>query len=192
MQSGPGTWVGNETECSSILRGEFPLVASGKHCGSLACDRTPSPPVSGSWREEADDVGVFHEVEGPVSPGASYETRLWVWGLGCPWYWPRIAPPNLPDIGEVLPGVWSRVDLEPGIPPRRQPRWVEGSGHWSAPRPPRKRQQRPYTPLMISGTPVERVSSFKYLGVNISEDLTWTTHMQTQVKKARQRLYHLR
>ncbi len=56
----------------------------------------------------------------------------------------------------------------------------------------RKRQQRPYTPLMISGTPVERVSSFKYLGVNISEDLTWTTHIQTQVKKARQRLHHLR
>ncbi len=56
----------------------------------------------------------------------------------------------------------------------------------------RKRQQRPYTPLMISGTPVERVSGFKYLGVNISEDLTWTTHIQTPVKKARQRLYHLR
>ncbi len=31
-----------------------------------------------------------------------------------------------------------------------------------------------------------------YLGVNISEDITWTTHIQTQVKKARQRLYHLR
>ncbi len=29
----------------------------------------------------------------------------------------------------------------------------------------RKRQQRPYTPLMISGTPVERVSSFKYKSV---------------------------
>ncbi len=56
----------------------------------------------------------------------------------------------------------------------------------------RKRQQQPHTPLMISGTPVERVSSFKYLGVIISEDLTWTTHIQTQVKKARQRLYHLR
>ncbi len=56
----------------------------------------------------------------------------------------------------------------------------------------RERQQQPYTPLMISGTPVERVSSFKYLGVNISEDLTWTAHIQTQVKKARQRLYHLR
>ncbi len=45
---------------------------------------------------------------------------------------------------------------------------------------------------MISGTPVERVSSFKYFGVNISEDLTWTTHIQTQVKKARQRLRQLR
>ncbi len=56
----------------------------------------------------------------------------------------------------------------------------------------RKRQQRPYTPLMISGTPVERVSSFKYLGVNISEDLSRTAHIQAQVKKARQRLYHLR
>ncbi len=56
----------------------------------------------------------------------------------------------------------------------------------------RKRHLRPYTPLMISGTPVEGVSSFKYLGVNISGDLTWTTHIQTQVKKARQRLYHLR
>ncbi len=36
------------------------------------------------------------------------------------------------------------------------------------------------------------MSSFKYLGVNISEDLTWTKHIQTQVKKARQRLYYLR
>ncbi len=56
----------------------------------------------------------------------------------------------------------------------------------------RKRQQRPYTLLMISGTPVERVSSFKYLNVNLYEDLTWTAHIQTQVKKAKQRLYHLR
>ncbi len=31
-----------------------------------------------------------------------------------------------------------------------------------------------------------------HLGANISEDLTWTAHIQTQVKKARQRLYHLR
>ncbi len=56
----------------------------------------------------------------------------------------------------------------------------------------RKRQQRPYSPLMISGTPVERENSFKYFGVNISEDLTWAAHIQTQFKKARQRLCHLR
>ncbi len=49
----------------------------------------------------------------------------------------------------------------------------------------RKRHLLAYTPLMISGTPVERVSSFKHLGVNISEDLTWTTHIQTQVKKVK-------
>ncbi len=53
-------------------------------------------------------------------------------------------------------------------------------------------RKRTYSPLMISGTPVERVSSFKYLGVNISEDLTWTAHIQTRIKKARQRLYYLR
>ncbi len=32
------------------------------------------------------------------------------------------------------------------------------------------------------------MSSFKYLEINISEDLTWTAHIQTQVKKARKRL----
>ncbi len=46
--------------------------------------------------------------------------------------------------------------------------------------------------IVLPKRTVERVSSFKYLGVNISDDLTWTAHIQTQVKKARQRLYHLR
>ncbi len=55
----------------------------------------------------------------------------------------------------------------------------------------RKRQHRPYTPPLISGTPVERVSSFKYLGVNIFVDLTWTAHIETQIKEARQMLYQL-
>ena len=51
---------------------------------------------------------------------------------------------------------------------------------------------RTYTPLLIDGAPVERESSFKYLGVHISKDLSWTVHTDTAVKKARQHLYHLR
>ncbi len=47
----------------------------------------------------------------------------------------------------------------------------------------RKKQRLPYTPLKISGTPVERVSSFKKLGVNISEDLTWTAHLKHRSRK---------
>ncbi len=56
----------------------------------------------------------------------------------------------------------------------------------------RKKHLLPYTPLMISGTPVERVSSFKYLGCKPlrGPDMDYTH--STQVKKARQRMYHLR
>ena len=53
-------------------------------------------------------------------------------------------------------------------------------------------QVRDYTPLSINGTPVERVDTFKYLDVQITDDLTWSTHLGTMVKKASQRLFHLR
>ena len=56
----------------------------------------------------------------------------------------------------------------------------------------RRAQQPTHTPLMMNGTTVERVSSHKYLGVHITEDLTWSSHTDTLVRKARQRLYHLR
>lgn len=39
---------------------------------------------------------------------------------------------------------------------------------------------------------MERVSSTKFLGVHISEDLSWTTNTASLVKKAQQRLYFLR
>ena len=55
-----------------------------------------------------------------------------------------------------------------------------------------RNQVRDYTPLSINGTPVERMDTFKYLGVQITDDLTWPPHLDTVVKKARQRLYHLR
>jgi len=56
----------------------------------------------------------------------------------------------------------------------------------------RTQHQRTCTPLGIKGTAVERVSSFSYLGVYIAEDLTWTTHIDSLVRMAKQYLYHLR
>ncbi|KAI5619386.1 gastrula zinc finger protein XlCGF28.1-like [Silurus asotus] len=56
----------------------------------------------------------------------------------------------------------------------------------------RKSNSRRHLPVNINGTEVERVSSFKFLGVHISEDLTWQQNMSALVKKAQQRLYFLR
>ncbi|KAK1802877.1 hypothetical protein P4O66_021404 [Electrophorus voltai] len=55
-----------------------------------------------------------------------------------------------------------------------------------------KKQERHYQPVRISGTTGERVDSFRYLGVHISQDLSWSHHTNSLAKKARQRLYHLR
>uniref|UniRef100_A0A669CU71 Reverse transcriptase domain-containing protein n=1 Tax=Oreochromis niloticus TaxID=8128 RepID=A0A669CU71_ORENI len=49
-----------------------------------------------------------------------------------------------------------------------------------------------HPPLTIDGAAVERVSSTKFLGVHISEDLSWTTNTASLAKKAQQRLYFLR
>uniref|UniRef100_A0A3B3BP10 Reverse transcriptase domain-containing protein n=1 Tax=Oryzias melastigma TaxID=30732 RepID=A0A3B3BP10_ORYME len=50
----------------------------------------------------------------------------------------------------------------------------------------------PHAPIHIKGKVVERVDSFKFLGVHISEDLSWTTACSKVVKKAHQRLFFLR
>ncbi|KAK1792883.1 hypothetical protein P4O66_001618 [Electrophorus voltai] len=55
-----------------------------------------------------------------------------------------------------------------------------------------KKQERHYQPVRISGTTVERVGSFRYLGVHISQDLSWSLHTNSLATKARQHLYHLR
>ncbi|KAI2650776.1 hypothetical protein H4Q32_000841 [Labeo rohita] len=47
-------------------------------------------------------------------------------------------------------------------------------------------------PLTIDSSAVERVSSTKFLGVHITEDLTWTTNTMSLSKKAQQRLHFLR
>ncbi|KAK1803187.1 hypothetical protein P4O66_021707 [Electrophorus voltai] len=55
-----------------------------------------------------------------------------------------------------------------------------------------KKQERHYQLVRISGTTVERVDSFRYLGVHILQDLSWSRHTNSLAKKARQCLYHLR
>ncbi|KAI3354789.1 hypothetical protein L3Q82_004531 [Scortum barcoo] len=48
------------------------------------------------------------------------------------------------------------------------------------------------SPLYIGGTAVEVVSSFRYLGVHISDDLTWSKNTSCLIRKAHQHLYFLR
>ncbi|KAK3531119.1 hypothetical protein QTP70_011867 [Hemibagrus guttatus] len=53
----------------------------------------------------------------------------------------------------------------------------------------RREKGRTHDPIHINGMAVERVSSFKFLGTHISEDLSWTTNTSSLVKKAHQRLF---
>jgi len=55
-----------------------------------------------------------------------------------------------------------------------------------------RKKQPVHIPLHIHGEIVERVSSFKFLGTHISEDLSWKTNITASVKKAQQRMYFLR
>nr|XP_061803034.1 cilia- and flagella-associated protein 74-like [Nerophis lumbriciformis] len=49
-----------------------------------------------------------------------------------------------------------------------------------------------HQPLTIGNDVVEKVRSFKFLGVTVTEDLSWGDHISTAVGKAQQRLYYLR
>ena len=54
------------------------------------------------------------------------------------------------------------------------------------------RNKKDIPPLIIKGERVERVSSARFLGVHIEEDLTWNVNTTEILKKAQQRLYFLR
>uniref|UniRef100_A0A8C8LT59 E3 ubiquitin-protein ligase n=1 Tax=Oncorhynchus tshawytscha TaxID=74940 RepID=A0A8C8LT59_ONCTS len=54
-----------------------------------------------------------------------------------------------------------------------------------------RKQQREHAPIHINGTAVEKVKSFKFLGVHITEDLKWSTQTDSVVKE-QQRLFNLR
>ena len=49
-----------------------------------------------------------------------------------------------------------------------------------------------HTLVTIKSEQVETVKQYKYLGITVQSDLKWDQHIQCQVKKASQRLYHLR
>ncbi len=55
-----------------------------------------------------------------------------------------------------------------------------------------RRQSREHTPISIDKTPVERVNSFQFLCVHITEDLTWSNHTDAVLKKTYQCLFFLR
>ncbi len=54
-----------------------------------------------------------------------------------------------------------------------------------------RRQSREHTPITIDKTPV-RVTSFKFFGVHITEELTWSAHTYAVLKKRHKRLFFLR
>ena len=49
-----------------------------------------------------------------------------------------------------------------------------------------------HAPILIDEAVVEQVESFKFLGVHITNRLTWSKHTKTVVKRAQQNLFPLR
>jgi len=50
----------------------------------------------------------------------------------------------------------------------------------------------PPPPVSLNGTPVERVTTFKLLGVHIASDLKWVQHVNAIMSKATSRLHFLK
>ncbi|MCI4378698.1 hypothetical protein PGIGA_G00218730 [Pangasianodon gigas] len=57
---------------------------------------------------------------------------------------------------------------------------------------PRRRRKEQHTPVYIGETEVERVKTFKFLGIYSSKDLTWSHNTQQLLRRSQQRLYFLR
>ena len=55
----------------------------------------------------------------------------------------------------------------------------------------RKRRSE-QAPINIDGAVVERVESFKFLGVHMTNKVSWSKHTKTVVKRVRQHLFPLR
>ena len=55
-----------------------------------------------------------------------------------------------------------------------------------------RRNRTVNSPIVINGEPVEQVDSFKYLGVILDENFSFTKHVTAVQKKSQQRLHVLR
>jgi hypothetical protein len=55
-----------------------------------------------------------------------------------------------------------------------------------------RKRRAEHSPIHIDWAVVEKVESFKFLGVHISKDLSWSKHTNTVVRRARQYLFPLR
>ena len=52
----------------------------------------------------------------------------------------------------------------------------------------RKRSTK-HVPILIDGAVVEQVENFKFLGVHVTNNLSWSKHTKTVVKRARLSLF---
>ena len=52
-----------------------------------------------------------------------------------------------------------------------------------------RKRRTEHAPILIDGAVVEQVESFKFLGVHITNELSWSKHTKTVVKRARQNLF---
>jgi hypothetical protein len=55
-----------------------------------------------------------------------------------------------------------------------------------------RKRRTEHAHILIDGAVVEQVESFKFLGVHITNKLSWSKHTKTVVKRARQSLFPLR
>ena len=54
-----------------------------------------------------------------------------------------------------------------------------------------RKKRTEHAPILIDGAAVEQVERFKFLGVHITNKLTWSKYTKTVVKRARQNLFPL-
>eukprot|EP00061_Rhincodon_typus_P010117 g34159.t1 len=52
-----------------------------------------------------------------------------------------------------------------------------------------RKKRGEHAPIYINGTELERMNSTKFIRVTITNDLSWTSHVNATVKKAQQHLF---